>query len=411
VTGELLCANRPDPGESGECTDQPGTNLPQIVHVSGDFPDPVEPDKTSVIRALLELTRRDFSHKVISLNRRSPDARALFARSGPDDPVDFDWGEAWLYRAPPHGIAHAAMLRRLGDRIAASLSVQRPALLMGHKLTIEGLAVARAAGKLRIPYGITIQGNTDARILAARPDLAPALARVFHEAAVVFSFAPWALAKVEQKLGRRAGPSLIVPCPTDLDTPLVPLGCGQGLLTAFHLRHHRNKNLRAIAAGMRDLRAKGERAGFALVGGGERGDIAACLKVLRGIDGVQLTGALGRKQLSEKLNQSTGFVMPSHRESYGLVFVEALFAGLPVIYPADRAIAGHFENAPFAIPVNPNDNREISAAMRRLLREEGRLKQHLADWQLSEHARQFKRPQIAAQFAAGLHTAISQQAG
>ncbi len=381
-----------------------GTGLPRIVHVSGDFPDPVDGKKSPVIRSLLELTKAEFAHQVVSINRRNP---RLWGAA--DTPLEFDWGEAIVYRAPPSGLFHATMLHRLGDRLASQLAANPPALLAGHKLAIEGLVVARAARRLGIPYTISVQGNTDTRVLAARPDLARELASVFHGAAAVFAFAPWALAAVEKRLGKRAVQSIVLACPTDLDSVVAPFGAGQGLISAFHLRNHRNKNLAGMAGALRLLQARGEGVGFTLAGAGNPQELAVCERALRGIAGAKIVGTTGRSALAGMFNRAVGFVLPSHRESFGLVFVEALFAGIPVIYPADRAIAGYFENAPFTVPVDPESRTQLAQAMRRLVLEESAMKRALHDWQTSTHALQFTRPHIAAQFAAGLRQALDRR--
>ena len=392
---------------SGAAVEASGSaKLPRVVHVSADFPDPIISAKTPVIRSLLELTRDQFAHSVISLNRRSPGFSDLLGGNAARR-TQFEWGEAREYRAPPLGIFHAAMLRRLGKQLAEELAADPPALLVGHKLTIEGLVVAEAARRLRIPYAITIQGNSDTKILAARPDLARQFAQVFHNAAAVFAFAPWSLAEAERRLGKRAVAGLLIPCPTDLDTPLAPLGAGVGLLSAFHLRHHRNKNLAGIGAGLRLLRADGETAEFTLLGGGNALEAEQCRSVLGGISDTSVVAGLDREALRLAMNGAVGFVLPSHRESFGLVFIEALFAGLPVVYPDNRAIAGWFDDLPFAIPVDPRDPQAVAAAMKRMIREETPLKQALADWQNTPHARQFTRPNIAARFAAGLRQAAA----
>ena len=397
----------PPAGVGSAGIEAPGCGeLPRVVHVSADFPDPIVAAKTPVIRSLLELTRGHFAHSVISLNRRSPSLADVLG-GGADTRTEFEWGEAREYRAPPLGIFHAAMLRRLGARLAAELAANPPALLVGHKLTIEGLVVAEAARRLQVPYAITIQGNSDTKILAARPDLERQFAKVCQGAAAVFAFAPWSLAQVERRLGKRAVAGLLIPCPTDLDTPLTPLGAGVGLLSAFHLRHYRNKNLAGIGAALRLLRAGGETAGFTLLGGGNALEAARCRAILRGISNTSVVAGLDRGALRGAMNGAIGFVLPSHRESFGLVFIEALFAGLPVVYPENRAIEGWFDDLPFAIPVDPGNPRAVATAMKRLIREEMPLKQALAEWQSTPHARQFTRPHIAAKFAAGIRQAAA----
>ena len=49
-----------------------GDSRPRVLHLSADFPDPIEPAKTRVIRTLLELSREKFDHRVVSMNRVAP---------------------------------------------------------------------------------------------------------------------------------------------------------------------------------------------------------------------------------------------------------------------------------------------------------------------------------------------------
>ena len=221
---------------------------PLILHVSGDFPDPVDPHKTPVIRSLLELTDKQFDHHVVSVNRVSPSASGIIKECLTNTPLEtahqqFERGVAMSYAAPSKGLRHRAKLLQLGDWLADHVSRlgSKPRLLVGHKLTIEGIAVRRASRRLGIPYAISIQGNTDTKIISMRPDLRTELARVFHEASVVFPFTPWALKRTEEALGQRGGPIHLLPCPTELDQAIRPRLQGKGFVSVFHLRNHKNK--------------------------------------------------------------------------------------------------------------------------------------------------------------------------
>ncbi len=376
-----------------------------VIHVSGDFPDPINPGKTPVIRTLLELTRAAAAHRVYSINRRSWPVSGITAQDFPD-------GRALTYFGPPSGILHRKMLLRLGDWLAADLaadfaSTPAPDLLMGHKLTVEGIAVHRAAQKLQVPYGVSIQGNTDTKILAARPDLRREFARIFHEAAIVFPFTPWALEKVQAQLGKREGPVRLLPCPTDLDQPLPPVTGGSGLTSVFHLRNYRGKNLRNQCRAMALLRTRHPDLMLEVIGGGDPVDVARSRAVIGASDNVRLCGPLDRAQLRARLNRAVGMALPSLRETYGLAYIDALFAGTPVIYPRGAAIDGYFPDAPFAIAVDARDAHGLADAMERMVEQEAVLKQALGEWQLSDHARGFQRDAIGQNFAAGLREGCS----
>lgn len=392
---------------------------PRVLHVSGDFPDSIDPFKTPVVRMLLDLTGHRFHHEVVSLNRRSPSligfGRGLITRGMPDLSIGverFDYGEAIVYEAPPRGLFHATMLRRLGDWLAKNTAARIvPDLIVGHKLAIEGIAVRRAANQLGVPFAICIQGDTDTKVIGARPDLTAEFAKVFHEASVVFPFTPWALRQIEKRLGRRTGLTITLPCPTDLDAATRPQLNGDGFVSVFHLKNHRRKNLQRTVAALRLVREDSPSVGLAIIGGGSETEREQCRSIVAGTDGISFEGRLDREALGERLNRATGLVLPSLRESFGLVFIEALFAGIPVIYPKNAAIDGYFDNASFALGVDAGDSGAIAGAMARLVREEVRLKADLLQWQNSPESLRFKRSEIATSYARGLLQATMIQAG
>ena len=387
----------------------------RIVHVSGDFPDQFQPAKTRAIESLVRLVDDRFEQQVFSLNRAAPGAALLSAalanplrpRLGIETGGAHDGVTPVRYLAPGKGIYHAAMLGNLGDWLADRLAAgPRPGLIVGHKLSVEGLAVARAARVLNVPYALSIQGDSDLKILSARPDLRARFARVFHGAAMVFHFAPWALARIEAQLGPRSGASTLVPCPVSNAQIIPPREDGDGLLSIFHLQSHRRKNLaRMVAASDRAAKVvPGLR--LAVVGGGNAAQHARCDALVTGHACV-LEGALPLEQIPARLNRASGFVLASLRESFGLVFIEALLAGVPIAYPADWAVDGYFDDAPFALRVDNRDVGAIAEAMVRLVRDERPLKAALSTWQQCAQVRIFQRRAIGDAFAAGLATAMS----
>ncbi|MEP1606947.1 MAG: glycosyltransferase family 4 protein, partial [Marinomonas sp.] len=384
--------------------------LPRILHISGDFPDPIEPSKTPVIARLLALTDDQFEHRIISLNRVSPSigdwaSGTVFSKQSSQALAKqqaFERGVAVQYYAPAKGVLHKAALERLGDWIAEfARSDGQPDLIIGHKLTIEGIAAMRAAKALGVPFALSIQGNTDTKILVARPDLKRVFGRAFHEAAAVFPFAPWALDEATKRLGARTKPTVTLPCATDLDQIIAPKPGGNGMVSLFHLGRHKTKNLAGLGAAMRRLQNQPNIPVLNVIGDGTDPELVECRKTANAASIHYSVPPMRRSDLGKILNEATGFVMPSLAESFGLVFTEALFAGLPIIYPKGRAVDGYFDDLPFAIAVNPKDPANIAEAITYMCRHEAALKAELALWQNSDHARQFTQNAIAQQFASG----------
>jgi glycosyltransferase involved in cell wall biosynthesis len=388
----------------------------QVLHLSADFPDPIIPHKTPVIDRLIELVEDRYDHRVISLNRRIPSpaqaAAVLAGRAGPVEEASvmpFGRGECLTYHAPPRGLLHATMLDKLAGWIARRLEETNavPDLVIGHKLTIEGILAQRIAERFGIPYALTIQGNTDQKILAFRPDLVRRFGTIYHGAATVFCFAPWARRAVERRLGERAGPTLAMPCPTVHDTIRTPSASGSNVISVFHLRNHAIKNLAGLVAAVRAIAAAGQPCSLRIFGGGTPEETAACAAIIDDAPGIALMGPRTQDELGPIMNSAVAFVMPSRRESFGLVFVEALFAGLPIIYPKGASIDGCFDGLPFAIGVDARNTAEIAQAICTVIAQEQALKAALAQWQAAGGLERFTRAAIAATFSQGIDAALA----
>ena len=396
---------------------RPAPSRGPIVHVSADVPDLVNSAKPSVVETLVRLVDDRFDQRVVSINRVAPSVAGLAAAAlrhpmRPNLVVERCRAEAehltLRYRAPPSGLFHRAMLEQLGDWLANELARgPRPALLVGHKLSVEGIAVARAAQLLDVPYALSLQGNTDVRIVAVRPDLRPLFRRVYHGARFTFAFAPWTQLRLDRLLGARVGAGAVLPCPTTQDRLLAPRVTGGPIVSAFHFHNHRGKNARRLIAAMRRVRTDCPNARLTIFGGGTAAQTAVVAGLARDVAGVELGGAVAQAELPALFNAAAGFALPSLRESFGLVFVEALFAGAPILYPADTAVDGYFDELPFAVRVDAHDPDAIAEGLRRLLRDEAALKRALASWQASPAPARFQRAGIAQVFGDGLAQALA----
>lgn len=66
-----------------------------------------------------------------------------------------------------------------------------------------------------------------------------------------------------------------------------------------------------------------------------------------------------KADLLDAYKQSDIFIMPSKAETFGLVYIEALSQGLPIIYTKDEGVDGFFDDFPVGVAVrdihNPNE--------------------------------------------------------
>lgn len=370
---------------------------PRLLHISADFPDAHSARKTPAVQNLIEGTP-EFEHLVYSINRRP----GLGGISAPDR------GGAvttLVYRAPPWGIGLRPYLNRLADWIARDVRARglHIDLVHAHKLTIEGLVAHRLAQRISCPYVCTVRGNTDQKYLRLKPWLRPAWRRVAADAAWLFPVTPWIARYVLSRLRLADTRNSLLPTITRIDRFLAPRDTGPGLVTAFHLAGWRLKGMPRLLAALALLRDRGQRITLDIIGT-DTGTAAADLSreiARHGLgDQVHLLGGLPHDQMPDRLNGYAGFVLPTLRETFGMVYLEALFAGVPILYSQDRGIDGFFDGQDIGVRCDPTSVTSIAEALATLHGGTARMKQAIGHLQRSGGLDRFRAGQVCADYAA-----------
>lgn len=383
---------------------------PRILHLSADYPDQIEPTKTRAISGLVEGTSDSFEHFVVSLNRQGGLAGFLrpgrvLHRQGSDGMLGLS------YAAPPAAVAIGPATHRLADTLAVELAAggMLPDLIQGHKLTVEGLLAQQLSQRLGVPYVLTLQGNTDQKLLTQRPDRLFSIRRVWQGARGIMAFAPWTAQWCAARLGQSPLPVAVIPCLLGQDAILAPVPGSNVVRTAFHLDFWRNKNVSTLLTAIKQLDEEFPALRLEIAGGGSPDAQMAIAREIakhsRG-DRVSLVGPIVPTAIQAWFNGAALCALPSRRESFGMVFAEALLAGTPVIYPRGAAIDGFFSDQPFARSVSANDPEELAAAIGDLLNHQADTKAQLAQAQAAGQLNLFRRSKVLANYAAFLWQAL-----
>ena len=365
------------------------------------------PRKTRAVANLLELVP-EHKHHVYSLNRvgwRAGIHALYFTDAGGEG------HRAIAYGAPPKGIFLKRYLDQVADWLLEDLDRHdiQPDLVHAHKLSVEGLIGFSVAQRLGVPLVISVQGNSDLKIIRARRDLVRLWKLIWQEAAVAFPFAPWAAERLGRLLGARQAPTILLPCPTPADRLLSPRIAGPIFRSAFNLSDHRVKNakglIRAVMLASRDV----PEVRLEIIGGGDPTAFAELeALVARLTPGrVRFVGAVPNSTIQDLFNASCAFALPSYRESFGMVFAEALLAGCPCLVPRGWGIDGYFSGATALLAVDAHDAREIADGLVRLAREEIGFKNRLAHLLEIGALDRFRRVAIAEVYRSGLTEALS----
>ena len=376
----------------------------RILHISADFPDPLRPGKTRAVANLLDLAP-GHDHAVYSINRVTGLAGIAAIRFGPGR-------TAVAYAAPPKGVLLAARLAALADWIIADTrrAGLTPDLVHAHKLSVEALAGERVARALGVPLVVSCQGNSDLRILTARPDLRPRWRRLWREAAVVLPFAPWTAQALTDLLGPRSGPLHCLPCPTPADAVIAPRMTPPRILSVFGLDDMANKNAALLVEAVRRLRAAGTPVELLIAGTGAPAARDRLGTLLADLPFARALGPVAHADVQALMNASAVLAVPSRRESYGMVFAEALLAGCPVLHGRRNGIAGYFPGAPFAVEAPEGGAADLTRTLGAMIREQAPRKAALAEAQRTGRLADLRRPAIAALYGGVLAAACHRPA-
>lgn len=82
---------------------------------------------------------------------------------------------------------------------------------------------------------------------------------------------------------------------------------------------------------------------------------------------VVFTGFIADNELASHMNLGDIYIMPSKKEGFGIIFIEALFFGKPVIAGNLDGSVDALANGEFGILVNPESNEEIISAIKSII--------------------------------------------
>lgn len=371
--------------------------MASILHISADIPDAFAPRKTAAVPNLLTLVPRH-EHRIYSLNRIDGIGGAIEHIADP--------GCICLtYRAPPFGVMLRPHLDRLADWIAddAARSGRRFDAVHGHKLAVEGLLARRVAGRLGVPYAVSLWGNTDQRFVARKPGLRAAYRRVVHEARVVTPAAPWIARALAGPLDLSPDACQLLPIVSTSDAIIASPLAGRRILSVFNLDYFRAKGAPALVAAIARLNRTRPATPVRLdiAGGGSakaRDALEALIRRTGAASHVRMLGAVAHAEIQQLMAGYAAFALPTLSETYGMVYVEALLAGVPVLYSRERGIDGYLDGLDIGYRCNPGDPDDIANGLGRLVDGEAAHKARVRSAQQAGQLSKFQRPAIATTY-------------
>lgn len=308
------------------------------ITYSKQFPNPAEPLRGVFVAEQVRATAESVSWSVIA---PVPRTCRLLARVLPRPHVEphstldgrdvFHPSYAVLPRRLFYTRVGRSMARASGRVFERIVRDQRPSFVHVHTLYPAGAAGRLLARRHGLPYVVTIHGS-DLYTNITRESWEAEVLPVVRDAAAVICVSERLARDAIERIGADPSRTLVIPNTFDTSTfelRTVPPS-GETLLSVGRLVDVKAHSvlLEAVAA----LAGERPRLRLRVVGEGpERGSLEAQARDLGIADRVVFLGALPREQLSAEYRSADLFVLPSLREGFGVVLIEALASGTPVV--------------------------------------------------------------------------------
>jgi glycosyltransferase involved in cell wall biosynthesis len=349
------------------------SGTPHIVHISSDYMDGLG-DKsahrhrhpTVAINNLVE-GAQDFDHTVFSLRRRSLPIGLFLTDLGTPRRANVRVF-AYAHYGLPLGIGlfHSFWLvARTIRRVLQERNIQ-PHAIHAHRLTFEGIAGWLLARSLDVPLFISVRGEVDSKVFRFKPSYRHLMRRIVSRAVDIFFVSAW-YATVLKKY------AFIDPCRAhllpnivgEMAPPETSTSSRTTFLTVANLSIWKKKGLdrllRAIAISREHTNLR-----LQIIGGGTPESITKLRRLIERLgleDRVSLAGPLPNAEVRKRMSEAIAVALPSHNETFGLVYVEALFAGTPILYSKGTGIDGFLNDLEVGIAVDPTDEVDIARAL------------------------------------------------
>lgn len=355
------------------------TDKVTVLHLAVEWNTPQRDQTTTAIEWLVDGID-DFDNVVIAYRRVTHRAAGSEIRVPSQRARVYDFP----YFGLPLGIGLHAAMRKAARRTIGRLERDgiRPAVVHAHKLTFEGIAGWYIARHFGVPLMLSLRGEVETKVFRNKPLLRPFLRKVCTDATRIYVVSAWFIDEFHKHMPDLSARERLLPNFVGNTTPVIsPQPPEDRFVSIFNLDMWRRKGASWLLAGFADAARQDLTLKLDIIGRGTakaRAVVEKLIKRYRLQDRVRLREPMSNTELLAALPRYRGLLLPSVNETFGMVYVEALFAGIPVLFTRGTAIDGYVDGLAAAKTVPARDTQAITRAILDIARDELVLRAELA---------------------------------
>ncbi len=341
----------------------PRVSRPLILHITGDYPDPVRNRTTFAVKNFIDLLD-DCDHLIFSLKRclRPQDCYLRAFDEGPGRRL-----YAVGYWGLPGGLFHRNAMGRIASQIRETLAELgvRPDLVVAHKLTIEGVVAYRLWQTSGLDYVCCVRGEVEDKLFRFKPELRGLFGQVIAKAEMLLYVSAWFTKRIERTypgfvrqqmlLPNFANPGAIEPLPVE--------PARHRFVTVLDLGMYRRKGFHHLVVALAEARKRIPDLELDVIGWSTPTVMKRVRALVRkaGVqEAVNFLGVLPHDEVLRAIPRYGAMVLPARNETFGMVYLEALLSRTPILYARDSGIDGYLGGFDVGVPVHAGDVKAIA---------------------------------------------------
>ncbi|TMO76243.1 hypothetical protein CWC16_18455 [Pseudoalteromonas sp. S3776] len=346
----------------------------KVLHIVSDYPDHTTHNYTNAVKNLLNETKKDVTHEIIAL-RRIKMGKLSFQI----------YDEYFYFQVPSLPFALFHVFSSFIYSLILLKEIKKNNIqfdvIHGHKLTIDGVIAYFLSKFTGVKYVVSVRADTDLKFINNKPFCRYFFRHVFKTAKHIFWVSAWAKNTVNKTLCHKHLNESNLPNIVSTEGHISPclnkdFTISNKFIFVGRLESAEKKGLLDIIDVMQffpDITLE--------IYGSSNDKINKELldfSLKHGVsDQVFLKGTLPKVDLINSYKNYCALLMPSKNETFGMVYVEALLEGLPVLCCEKSGIDGYLGDKNYLQKVIFKDKLAIENAMQFFLQEQLMIKKDL----------------------------------
>lgn len=356
-----------------------------ILHVAADTPSSfdVRPSTVAIGDAISSLGDRYENFLLVPKRQHRPQRMRVLEHADQLHVSLFDPG-SWVGIGVERRLDWASFVEQM------LLKGKRPVAVHSHKLSYDARIGSVLSRYFGVPHIVTIRGHSDTHSRNLFPWAINRYSDILMGSAANLWLSAWAAPVIQAKVGYRMSEKdiLFPSCVPDgaahggVERTRETTGSRMRFVCVARLTDLKQKGILDLIEGLADAVSLGSDVVLDMIGEASAESEMAIREATRALgvsDRVNLLGKMPRSDVLARLSTYDALVLTSVSETFGLVYLEALFSGCPFIYRAGSGVDGHYFAEEFGVRAESGAPQAVSAAIEVMCRESGAIQARIRD--------------------------------